>query len=229
MKQHLFWILDVPAWVIILFVISSLLMIGKFGPKHNEISTYQIFMHDVEGLIEGSPVRLMGIHIGYVSQVNIVNDDVYVKFVMKERNVKIPYGSKATVEFSGLGGSKSLEIYPPKSKQVQMGKFLIAQPPKRIHDSFGLLNDMFEQMMDMTYKVSDFMRKVGVIKNQQTSTPNLKFADELIDSSNSWIDKFQGKSNNLGDKILRDKAKLNKVKKEVKNGTNYGNVEPVSD
>ncbi len=121
-------------WLAILFLIASTIILGIFHYRKS-FNTYQIFLSDVDGLINGSPVKLMGIQVGYVNQIDIVGEDVYVKFIITTPKVKLPYGSVATVEFSGLGGSKSLELYPPKQKTAAASKFIVVQRPKRIHDS----------------------------------------------------------------------------------------------
>ena len=71
-------------------------------------------MEDVDGLIVGSPVKFLGVQIGHVMKIQIITTDVYIKFVVTQKDLNLPEGSIATVEASGLGGSKSLEIYPPE-------------------------------------------------------------------------------------------------------------------
>jgi len=155
----------------------------------------------------------MGIQIGYVNQVDIVGDDVYIKFIVTEKDVKIPGGSRATVEFSGLGGSKSLEIYPPDTELNPSGKLIIPQSPKRIHDSFSLLNNMYESVIDITYSASHFMKKLGVIKNQAQNNTNKTSINEFLNFSDNWIDGAQKAT----DKLTR---KINK-KKDNKKGAVY--------
>lgn len=180
-------------------------MVGKYNYKKT-FNTYQIFLPDVDGLINGSPVKFMGIQIGYVNQIDIVGEDVYVKFIVTEPNVKIPEGSITTVEFSGLGGSKSLELYPPKPNQNPSGKMLIAQSPKRIHDSLGVLNDMFDKLIEITYDVSHFMDKIGAIKHEEElkNPKPQKSADEFLDNSNNFLDKAQKQLDKFGDRLKKD-------------------------
>lgn len=217
MKKHVFWVAEVFIWVLILFAVSGVLMLTKYN--HNKfLNTYQIFLPDVDGLINGSPVRLMGIQIGYVNQLSIVGDNVYVRFVVTEPNVKLPHGVIATVEFSGLGGSKSLELYTPTKNTPKSDKLIIAQSPKRIHDSLGLLNDMFNKLMGLTYSVSHFMDEMGVIK--KSSPEQIKSADGFIETSNDWLDKMQKQSDNFNNKI----QKINGKKANNKGNGNENNV-----
>lgn len=213
MKRHVFWIVELFIWLLILTLISGGIMFAKYVYKKN-FNTYQIFLSDVDGLINGSPVRLMGIQIGYVNQVDIVGEEVYVKFIVTDKNVKLPRGSIVTVEFSGLGGSKSLEIYPPSVKnQVPSDSVIVAQSPKRIHDSLGLLNKMFEKIIDMTYTVSSFMDQVGIIKQEDAKNHNGNHsqysAQEILKTSNEWLDRAQGTCENCRKRL----EKRNGVKK----------------
>lgn len=193
----MFWIVELFIWFLILFLVSGGIIFAKYNYKKN-FNTYQIFLPDVDGLINGSPVKLMGIQIGYVNQIDIVGEDVYVKFIITNSDVKIPRGSIATVEFSGLGGSKSLELYPP-AKDTYSSKFIIVQSPKRISDSLGLLNDMFEKVADITYSVSHFMDEIGIIKSTvaynriEPSKPTGSFFKNLnlrLDKAQKQCDKF---------------------------------------
>lgn len=200
MKKYLFWITELFIWFLILFLISGIIIFARYNHKKN-FNVYQIFMPDVDGLIVGSPVRLMGIQIGHVNQLDIVGEDVYVRFIATEHDVKIPYGSTATVEFSGLGGSKSLELYPPTSEKNISNKFINVQSPKRIHESLGLLVDMFEKIADITYKIGNFMDKVDLIKSKQNHNINqpgqfdqfLNFLNDLLDKAQKQCDKFNNK------------------------------------
>ena len=61
-----------------------------FKEKHDE-NDYQIFLQDVDGLIEGSPVRMMGIEVGYITKIKPTNNEVYVKFILTNPNVYIQW------------------------------------------------------------------------------------------------------------------------------------------
>lgn len=207
--------MEVFIWLLLLFLVAGGLMFTKYNYK-KQFNTYQIFLPDVDGLISGSPVRFMGIQIGYVNQLDIVGEDVYVRFVVTDSKVRIPRGTTATVEFSGLGGSKSLELYPPGIKNnYQNNKFINIQSPKRIHDSASLLNKMFERIAEIAYKVSSFMDEVGIINAERVYNidSNTKTVNEALDNSNKWLDKVKSQSDNFG-------QKLDKLEEKRKNGKN---------
>ena len=123
-------------WLVILL---AFLIFGIFL-AHKDIKTYEIhniFLPDVDGLIVGSPVNFMGVKVGFVNKMQIIDDDeVFVKFIITDKSIKLPKGTIASVEFSGLAGSKSLELYPPNKKYVQtygldaQNKYIVVAPPK---------------------------------------------------------------------------------------------------
>jgi ABC-type transporter Mla subunit MlaD len=198
-KQHWIWIAELFVWLLILTALAGGIIFAKYNYKKN-FNTYQIFLPDVDGLINGSPVKIMGIQIGYVNQIDIVDENVYVRFIITDSTVAIAPGTIATVEFSGLGGSKSLELYPPESKINTSDKFIITQSPKRIHDSLGLLNDMFDKIIEITYICSRFMNQVGVIQ-ATTHQESTKSVGTLLDTINNNLDKIQKRSDKFSSKL----------------------------
>ncbi len=170
-------------WIVVICAII-------FGVKyHNyreqkELKTYQIFLQDVDGLIVGSPVRMLGVSIGYIEKIKIIGDTVYVKFVLDDKDMSIPKGSITTVEFNGLGGSKSLEIYPPTEQSLATNKLIVAKRPMRLNDSIGLIDDMFKKLTSMIIRGSHFASEMNDFmpkKNTNTLRNNEKDIREIND------------------------------------------------
>ena len=105
---HKYILIEFGIWFLILCAVVAGIKIHHYH-KEKELVTYQLFMPDVDGLIAGSPVKFMGVQVGYIEKVKIVANDVYLKIVITDKDVVLPKGSIATVEFNGMGGSKSLE------------------------------------------------------------------------------------------------------------------------
>ena len=160
---HKYIFIEFIIWFFILFVVIIGIKIHCYH-KEKDLVTYQIFMSDVDGLIVGSPVKFMGVQVGYIEKIKIVSNDVYLKFVITEKDVELPKGSIATVEFNGMGGSKSLEIYPPTDESLAKNKLLVVQSPIRLHDSLGLLNDMFDKIGSISTKLSFFAKETGAVE-----------------------------------------------------------------
>ena len=152
---------ELAVWLLILFVTAAGIKFYKYQ-KHKELTTYQIFMPDVDGVIKGSPVRYIGVQIGYVEKVKILTDTVYLKLVITDKNIVLPKGVIATVEFNGMGGSKSLEMYPPTQESKASRNIIAVQQPKRLSAALGLLNDMFDKIDSIMVKISYFSKETGV-------------------------------------------------------------------
>lgn len=155
------------AWYefIIWFVILCFCVAGiKLYQRHEakKLVTYQIFLPDVDGLIVGSPVKFSGVEVGYIDRIKILSDRVYLKFVISKKDFRLPKGAIATVEFTGMGGSKSLEIYPPTEESLASGKIILTEDPVRLSDSLSLLNDMFSKINSIIVKTSTFANETGI-------------------------------------------------------------------
>lgn len=144
-KIRLYFALEVIIWLLVIFLVVGAVRFLSIK-KQSELKTYQIFMQDIDGLIEGSPVRMMGVPIGYIKTINIVQDHVYVKFVVTNKSVILPKGVIATVEFNGMAGSKSLELYPPDEVSKAEGNLISIKRTNRLGNALGLLDDMFAKL-----------------------------------------------------------------------------------
>ena len=175
--------------------------------KEKALVTYQIFMPDVDGLIVGSPVKLMGVQVGYIEKIKIIRDEVYVKIVMTSKGATLPKGAIATVEFNGMGGSKSLEVYPPTKKSLAMNNLIAVQPPTRLNDAMGLLSEMFDKIGSITTKLSFFANETGVTNlNNGIDIDDIQSNMNILDK---WIKSFHK---------IQESAKNENINKEVEKG-----------
>ncbi len=208
-EHNVFYIthkLELLIWLlIILLIITISTAINKINNR--EVNYYTIFMSDIDGLIEGSPVRMMGIEVGYVTKIKPTNEDVYIKFLITDKNISIPQGTFATVEFNGMAGSKSLELYlPDKTTYIDKNiPIITVNPPKRLHDAVGLLNEMFDKLGSIIYASSSFGDKMKFISipkdgDSQNFTKFLHYADSMVDKSNKRV-------NDLNKKLTEYKIK----------------------
>ena len=198
-KLHLYAWIEFLIWLVILSLTIFGIKIHNYH-KSQELTTYQIFMPDVDGMIVGSPVKFMGVQVGYVQKINIVNKKVYVKFVITEKDVTIPQGSVATVEFNGLGGSKSLEITQPTPETIATNKVIVVNHPKRLHDSMFLLNDMFDKIGAIGTKSSYFMEQFATVNGKPISI-NPSLITQEINKINNILDSMEKNNQNFKTKI----------------------------
>lgn len=191
----------VYAWAefVIWLIIVAVSVLGFRYYKYQnqkQFKSYQIFMEDVDGLIVGSPVKFLGVQIGYVKKIQIVASSVYIKFVITQKGLVLPVGAIATVEASGLGGSKALEIYPPQ-KGAYHDKIIVTKDPTRLGKVMSLFNDIFKEMDaifgTLDHASNQFDLEHGIpanVVNPADATEQLIKVDGLIDSLHQTESKF---------------------------------------
>lgn len=81
-------------------------------------NVYSIFANfqDIEGITEGSDVKLAGIKVGYVDSLALDRDTYYAAVkVHIDKAIDIPVDSRAIITSSGLLGGKYIRINPGAS------------------------------------------------------------------------------------------------------------------
>ncbi len=147
--------------------------------QHRAQKQYQIFISDVDGLIIGSPVKYMGVQVGYVSYAKLLGNEVYVKFVLTEPNVSLPKGAVANVEFNGMGGTKSLELYPPTEQDLKTEKIINIKDTFRLAHSVDLLDNMFSKLALIGGKFNYFMKQMMPYVEPDQYENYVEFMDNL--------------------------------------------------
>ena len=193
-------------WLLVLLSITFFIVTHKAYEEKNN-NDYSIFMQDVDGLIVGSPVRMMGIQVGHITKIKPTNNELFVKFVLHDKDLKIPQGTLATVEFSGMAGSKSLELYLPNKDTYidQSVQIITVMPPKRLHDSFRLLNEMFHKIGNIIQTSSSFSTKLKAEFDGQERTSTFNNTEHFIEYADKAVDEALKKSTEFGEKLSKYK------------------------
>ena len=175
-------------------------------------------MNDVDGLIVGSPVKFLGTQIGHVTKIQLVSSDVYsdiyVKFIITQKDLTLPTGAIATVEGSGLGGSKALEIYPPEDEDSEY--IIASKDSTRLGKVISLFKKMFKN-------IDEIFVNLGHAGKEVSSVPKIKIPrhNEVTPAEmNQSVEKL----NKQLDQMIREEQKFRKKledfqKREVKDET----------
>lgn len=166
MKRKYIWLIEIIAWLLIISV-SLFFFIYNTSIKENKNNSYYTFFDDVEGLVQGSPVRLMGINIGYVRDVKIFDNKVFVSFLVTKDSVSIPKRATATIEFYGLGGSTSLELDPSTSDESSNDEILLKGKSYRVQDFWDGQELVSNVMIDIYGGVGRTIQNADLLNNKQ--------------------------------------------------------------
>lgn len=182
--------------------------------KLKEKHSYHVFFYDTNGIRKGSPVKIMGNEIGYVSNVKVINsDEIFVSFVLTKPEISIPSGTIANIESTGLVGSRSLELYPPQKQLLNSDEFLIPQNPERVQGTFEnstriaqiLYNassnvnksldvnqiPAIKQLVHKSYKQSiELPQQIDKINKQQVEATKFMKNNEAIKNFNNNMENF---------------------------------------
>ena len=166
MKKKYIWLFEILFWLIVL---SGCFYFFIFNTtyKENAGNTYYLFFDDVKGLVKGSPVRLMGINIGYVRNVKIFDNKVFISFLVTKDGVKIPSSATASIEFYGLGGSTSLELNPKTSDNSLDTEEIIPSKSYRVQDFWNGQALVADVMINIYGAIGRTIKSTGLIDKKE--------------------------------------------------------------
>ena len=172
-----FLLLEIFIWILLL---GGLALAGMHTIRHyfGNNQNYQVIFKDVDNLMVGAPVRIMGIQIGHVTHIRPIKDKVEVSFTVKNRRFFIPNGSNISIQFTGIAGSKSLEIESPGSTSHQ-GEFIKIVEPVRINSLMEIQAKITRSIADTAESILNFIGQGKIISIQQ----NIKSASRLTKDS----------------------------------------------
>lgn len=176
--------------IAILCTLFLSITIGAFCFVHYKIekpNTYSILFKDVDSLVKGSPVRFMGMNVGHVTRLERKDDYIVCKIRVTKKNVKLPNGTRAKVAFNGLGGSKSVELFPP-DKNENNPNGIIAEDFLRINDFVGVIKELRDvcitiyNMVDK-FDANDVSSTMKTVTNPEGITKINNIMDRVTDST----------------------------------------------
>ena len=229
MKQktqlRLFYAAEILIWVLIIFFSVGAIKY-HFAKKQGELRAYRVFLQDVDGLIEGSSVRMMGVPVGYVKNISIVQDHVYVKFVLTDPDVVLPKGVIATVEFNGMAGSKSLELYRADEVSKASGNLIVIKKTNRLGAALSLFDDMFAKLDSIIVRCGTFSTAISNIipQSENNAEPaSIEDAEKSVSSLNKFIEDINKQRTNFM-KSIRPKKKplpvMTEISKDMEDNSN---------
>lgn len=165
------------AFVIAIFLlyygISFLKGINLFKPSN----TYMVTFDDISGLTQSSPVTLNGFQVGLVSSMELASNNKVVVFLAMDKGVKIPKGSKMSLDVSVLGSATIIMETNPYTKEHYSGTDTIAGIKKK-----GMLDaadTMLPQIQELVPKIDSILTGIQALVNSPALTQSLADVNQI--------------------------------------------------
>lgn len=222
---------------IFIFIGSTLFVIGIFllGNKESLFRptfTVKAYFNNIEGLRNGAPVRLGGIDVGSVKDIEIVKDTTgRVQVSMRLHNEIqrfIRSDTKASIETEGLVGNKVviLEIGSTTSDPVKDGGTIQSKDPVGftavIEETQGIMSytkEMTKNMADIVAKINRGEGTIGKILTDEKlyyqATQLTKRADQSLYAVITELEKVSDIFKGLGSGVSEVITNVNKVVTKV--------------
>jgi len=147
---------------IIIFVVS-VWCLGQERQIFAKHLPLHLKFRDVQGLVEGAPVRLGGISIGHVAKIKFIEDKtpptIKVSIVINADYQKyLSEDSKASIETQGLLGDKFLAIQPGSSlTPIKANAELQSEQPSDFKELMTKASNIVENVTDVSQNMNDVL------------------------------------------------------------------------
>ncbi len=188
----LFIVLGFILFTVAIFVIGS--KENLFTPTFKLNSEFET----ISGLKPGASVRMNGINVGKVDNVEIKSKTTVLVEMTLEKGVQkfIKKDSKATINSEGLVGNKIVEIIPGSSEAPSIidNEFIVSVKPIEVQD---IISGLKETSDNATLITKDLSEITGRINNGEGTLGQLVNNDQLYKSIDSSMQSFVGISGNV--------------------------------
>jgi phospholipid/cholesterol/gamma-HCH transport system substrate-binding protein len=144
---------------IAVFVYLSLNIRAIRFDKHR-YNTYKAYFDDTGGLTVKAPVKIAGVDVGWVEEIDLLDDGKAEINLMVNKNVKLAKNAYATIRQDGLIGTKTLDIESgdPSTGLLLPGSTL--SMPGKTPTSVGELLDQFRDIAATIQDITSSLKNV---------------------------------------------------------------------
>ena len=177
---------------------------------------YQAVFNDVQGLTEGSPVRMGGVDIGRVDHVGYTNDHNDVRLhvtleIVESEGKRIRQDSVASVENKGLLGDKmiSIKVGSPSEPPVPVGGEIQSQESpdlSALMDRIAVIGEKAEVVMANLEKTTSTVAREDFREDLRSAVSSLSRILKAIDEGDG-----------LASKLLHDPEEGAKISRTLTN------------
>ena len=198
------------------------------GSKQNLFSSsvdIKTYFQDVKGLMEGNKVQYSGITVGFVSNIEIVQDTIILVEMSVDKEVArfIRSDSKVEINSDGLMGSKIISIYPGTTGTPSISENDVLQTRESIEfqDVLKEAQTVIQESKKITQSLMEISRKINsgegdlaALLNDNTLTTRFAQIEnemlqitgetkEVINNTNQIVEKINRGEGDLG-RLIND-------------------------
>jgi len=175
---------------------------GNFSFK-KEGYEIKVHFYNIDGVDDNAPVRLNGMEIGLVKDMEILyGDDTRMELTLRiDAGVKIHEGSQAYVKNLGLFGEKyiGLTIGDTKKPFMTAGSIIIGEEAAN-----------FEKMMADGEQIAQNIKEISEEVNERLKV-NSESIDEIISNLRITSNHIVSISQNLDEHLIRNKGHIDEI------------------
>ena len=158
--------------LLFLFLGGWLMLAHRGSVSEKKLSHFVLYAEfgKADGLMNGAPVRLAGMPVGYVSEQKF-GDNFQVRVTLSfDKKLDIPLDSSVTIETDGLLGAKHVELTPGADEEMLESG-----------DTLAYTQDVL-LLDELLNKLNTYMAKKKEVKEEKTE---IKPLEEVIDETES--------------------------------------------
>lgn len=203
------------AFVIAIFIlyygISFLKGFNLFKPSN----TIMVVFDDVTGLTQSTPVTLNGFQVGIVSSMKLdaKNSNRVVAYINMDKGVKVPKGSKMSLDVSVLGSATIIyEKNPYTEETVSTTDTIMGIRKKGMLDAAG---NMVPQIEALLPKIDSILIGIQTLVNSPVLTESLTDVNQITKNLAKTTNQLNGMMGALNKDVPVITGNLNKMSADL--------------
>lgn len=195
------------------------------GSKQNLFSSsvdVRTYFQDVKGLMEGNKVQYSGITVGFVSNIQIVEDTLILVEMSVDKEVAqfIRKDSKVDIGSDGLMGSKIVSIYPGTKGAGKIAENEVLQTRESVEWQdvlkeaqivIGQTKQITTSLTEVSEKINNGDGDIAVLLNDNTLTARFTQIENEMLQITATANEMMNSTNNIVEKVNRGEGDLGRL------------------
>lgn len=203
------------AFVIAIFLLYYGISFLKGINLFKSSNTYMVVFDDVSGLTQSTPVTLNGFQVGLVSSMTLEanSSNKIVVYLNMDKGVKIPKGSKMSLDVSVLGSATILyEVNPYTKEYYSTSDTIIGIKKKGMLDAADTMLPKIEQLVP---KIDSILMGIQALVTSPALTQSLTDVNQITGNLAKTTRQLDAMMTNLNKDVPVISGNLNKMSTDL--------------